>query len=144
MTVLTETPDDTTVVATVTVAAPPERVFAAFTDPAELAAWFWPERFATAYTLDVREGGAFHVRSDAMGMGVSGRYVEVAPPARLAMTWAWDGEDGPESHVLVEIGATAAGGSEVRVTHSANASAAARDGHGQGWHDCLGRLAGHV
>jgi uncharacterized protein YndB with AHSA1/START domain len=138
VTVRTETPDDKTVVATVTVDAAPERVFTAFTDPVELAVWFWPRRFDTSYRLDVREGGEFHVRSDSMDLGVRGRYVEVRPPSRLAMTWQWDGED-ELSHVLVELTALAKG-TLVTVTHSANPSVEARDGHAQGWRDCLGRL----
>jgi uncharacterized protein YndB with AHSA1/START domain len=139
MTVHIETPDDKTVIATVTVDAAPGRVFAAFTDPGELAAWFWPARFATTYRLDVREGGEFHVRSAAMDMGVRGRYLEVRPPARLAMTWQWDGED-EQSHVLVEFVATGVGRTLVTVTHGANPTVAARDGHAQGWRDCLDRL----
>ncbi|HEY0637795.1 MAG TPA: SRPBCC domain-containing protein [Pseudonocardiaceae bacterium] len=137
--VRTWTPDDRTVVATVTVAGTPERVFRAFTDPAELAAWFWPERFATSYRLDVREGGEYVIRSDAMGMGVRGRYLEVTPPTRLAMSWRWDGEEG-ETHVLVELAAEG-DGTLVTVTHGANPSSATRDGHAQGWRDCLDRLA---
>ena len=140
VTVHTETPDDETVVATVTVAAGRERVFAAFTDPAELAAWFWPRRFDTSYRLDVREGGEFHVRSDVMDLGVRGRYLDVLPPSRLAMTWRWDGED-EQSHVLIELTVLAGAGTLVTVTHSANPTVEARDAHAQGWRDCLGRLA---
>jgi uncharacterized protein YndB with AHSA1/START domain len=140
LTVQTETPDDTTLVATVTVDAGIDTVYAAFTQPAEFAEWFWPKGFETAYTLDVREGGEYRVRSDVMNMGVTGRYLEVSPPHRLAMTWRWDGEP-DESHVLVELTATGAG-TKVVVTHSANPTAEVRDSHAVGWRDCLTRLTG--
>ncbi|MGH8775615.1 MAG: SRPBCC family protein [Jiangellaceae bacterium] len=138
-TVRTQTPDDATVVATVTLSADRERLFRAFTDPAELARWWWPERFATTYALDVRDGGAFRIRSDAADMGISGNYVEVARPERLRMTWAWDGEQGV-TNVAVEFREVDDGRTEVIVTHSANASAEDRDNHAQGWRDCLSRL----
>lgn len=139
MTVRTETPDDKTVIATVTVDAAPERVFAAFTEPAELAAWFWPPRFETAYRLDVREGGEFRLRSDTMDLGVRGRYLEVRPSDRLAMTWQWDGED-EQSHVLIELRDAGEGRTIATVTHSASPTVQARDGHAQGWQHCLARL----
>lgn len=138
-TVRIQTPDDATVVATVTLPVVRDRLFDAFTDADELARWFWPQRFATAFDLDVRDGGAFRIRSEAAGMGVSGNYVEVTRPERLRMTWAWDGE--PDvTDVTVEFRAIDDGSTEVIVTHSANPSVEDRDNHALGWHDCLTRL----
>ena len=36
---------------------PVERVWQAFTDPEALARWFWPRRFQTLVTSDLRVGG---------------------------------------------------------------------------------------
>jgi uncharacterized protein YndB with AHSA1/START domain len=40
-------------------AAPPERVWRVFTDPTALAAWFWPQHFATTVETDPRVGGRY-------------------------------------------------------------------------------------
>lgn len=133
--------DDATVALSVHVDAVPGRVFAAFTDPAQLVAWFWPERLATRYETDVRDGGTFTILSETGGMGVRGTYLEVTPPRRLVLTWLWDGER-TASEVLVEI-SEAGAGSEVVLTHGGNPTVEARDLHRQGWIDCLGRLADH-
>lgn len=139
MSVSTATPDQHTVVATVTVDADPVTVFAAFTDSAVLVQWWWPERFQTDIGTDPVSGGAFHLRSEVVGMGVSGRYLEVEEPTRLVLTWQWDGE--PEtSEVTIELRPVGPVGCEVVVTHSANPDPATRDSHGAGWISCLGRL----
>lgn len=142
-TVRTETPDDRTVVVSVTVSAGRERVFRAFTDPVEFAAWWWPERLATKYDLDVRENGDFHFRTTAMpegdNFGVHGQYLRLSPPERLVMSWIWDGED-DATRVEVELRAAGDTATEVVVTHSAHGSTDARDQHAEGWLACLGRL----
>ncbi len=134
---------DDVVVATVTVDAPRSVVFTAFTDPAVLAQWFWPQRFGTRIELDLRPGGAFSIRADGLPagqeMGVSGTYQDVESPGRLAMSWQWSGESAV-SHVAIELSEVSETRTEVVVTHSANPSTADRDGHLQGWRDCLGRL----
>jgi uncharacterized protein YndB with AHSA1/START domain len=45
------------------VAAVPERVFAAWTDAAELAAWWWPQLPGTTYDVDARAGQSTSARS---------------------------------------------------------------------------------
>jgi uncharacterized protein YndB with AHSA1/START domain len=138
MTVSTGTPDDETLVATVTVGAGIEHTFAALTEPAGLAAWFWPKRLQTSYHLDVREGGEFQIRSQAMDMALRGRYLQVNPPTSLAMTWQWDGEP---HHSQVTIDLTGDGDATVvTVTHRGHPSVEARDLHVRGWQDCLTRL----
>jgi uncharacterized protein YndB with AHSA1/START domain len=62
--------------------APPERVWAAFTDPAALAAWFWPASFATTVRADARPGGRFRIEApDGPGgaLAVEGDYTVVEP-----------------------------------------------------------------
>ena len=82
--------------------APPDKVFAAWTDPAILVKWFGPEGFSVPeHSLDVREGGAWRtvmVSPKGEPHTASGVYREIAPPRRLVMTWAWDQEDGKRGH----------------------------------------------
>lgn len=138
-----------TVVATVTVQAPRPLVFKAFTDPAVLVQWFWPQRFGTRFDRDLRPGGAFGIHADGLpdgqDMGVTGVYQEVDDPARLTMSWQWTGETAV-SQVAIELRddmnvGVAENLTEVVVTHSANPTPTDTDDHLQGWRDCLGRLA---
>lgn len=131
----------TEVVTETTVEVPPERAWSAWTDPAELATWWWPMFPDTTYDLDVRPGGSYRFESRAAGIGARGTFTEVAAPELLVMTWVWltDGaDDGPEDSVTV----TFSGDGEttvVRVAHSTGADAT--EGYSQGWSDCLERLA---
>jgi uncharacterized protein YndB with AHSA1/START domain len=121
-----------------TLAVPTERVWRALTDPAALAAWFWPQRFAPTAEVDLRVGGRYRIDGPAVGMAVSGEYVTVEPPHKLAFTWVWDGEP-DETLVTIELTPVAAG-TELALRHERFGDDASRDNHAQGWRDCLDRL----
>lgn len=119
-----------------TFAAPPDRVWQAFTDPKALAAWFWPKRLNTSAEIDLRPGGRYRIMGS--GMAVSGEYVSVEVPTRLVFTWRWDGED---AETLVTLELSAAGdGTDVVLIHDQFVDEPTRDEHAQGWSDCLDRL----
>jgi uncharacterized protein YndB with AHSA1/START domain len=92
MATATITSDQDTVVAEIFIAAPPERVFEAITDPAQLSRWWGQnglyrvgERMA-----DVRRGGRWYCSgegADGTKFSVAGEYLEVDPPRRLVHTW---------------------------------------------------------
>ena len=90
-------------------AAPRDRVFRAFTAPAQLARWWGPKGFTVpACTLDVRVGGAWRtvMRSpEGKDHIVSGVYREITPPERMVLTWAWEeaGARGHETLVTIEL-----------------------------------------
>jgi uncharacterized protein YndB with AHSA1/START domain len=118
--------------------APPERVWRAFTDPAVLAAWFWPQRYATTVEADLRVGGRYRIDGPGAGMAVGGEYVSVEPPSRLIFTWRWDGE---AEETLVTLHLTPAGdGTALTLTHERFTDETDRDNHTKGWSDCLDRL----
>jgi uncharacterized protein YndB with AHSA1/START domain len=129
----------TTLVMTQEVAAPVERVWAAWTEPDRLARWWWPMLVDTTYDVDARVGGDYRIASAAAGFGVRGRYTALEEPHRLAMTWIWEDEDGdgPEEQVVVDL-APRGPGTLVTVTHTTEAAGA--DDFRQGWTDCLARL----
>nr|WP_255719312.1 SRPBCC family protein [Pelomonas sp. P8] len=91
--------------------APPQVVFAAWTDPAALLQWWCPgPAHATHAELDVRAGGRYEIRMTAGPGGepqvVSGEYVAVEPPHRLVMTWHARGtphDNGDASLLTVEL-----------------------------------------
>ena len=123
--------------------APRERVWQAWTDPQMLARWWWPERFHTAYEVDLREGGRYRFRSaDLPDIGVlcvAGVYLEVRPPERLAYSWEWENCDEPSTRVTVEL-VEHSNQTEVRIGHQGFATGEERDNHVLGWTHCLDRL----
>ncbi|HLJ67138.1 MAG TPA: SRPBCC domain-containing protein [Chloroflexota bacterium] len=122
--------------------APRECLWTFWTEPQELGRWWWPARFRTTYTVDLREDGEYCFQTEPVpDLGVlclSGVYLEVAPPERLRYTWQWAGETaGTVVCVGFDGGAASTG---VRVQHSGFASEGERDNHIIGWTDCLNRL----
>lgn len=128
-----------------TVPAPPERAFAAWTDVAQLAAWWWPHLAGTTYDVDARPGGRFRIHGPAIGATVSGVYTEVDRPSRLAFTWNWEDEGEPESVVedtedtVVVTFEPDGDGTVVTVAHTSTAHVPEGVAE-QGWSDVLDRL----
>jgi uncharacterized protein YndB with AHSA1/START domain len=117
--------------------APVDRVWTALTRPEALTAWFWPPRLQPRVTAEARPGGEYRI--EGTGMAVSGRYVEVDEPRRLAFTWQWDGD---ATQSLVTIDLVAQGGkTELTLVHDRLDGDEDRDNHLIGWTDCLDRLA---
>lgn len=74
-------------------AAPPERVFAAWTDPALAGRWLFrggPTSERGSTELDPRPGGRWTItdRREGTDDTASGEYLEVEPPRRLVFTFA--------------------------------------------------------
>jgi uncharacterized protein YndB with AHSA1/START domain len=95
--------------------APPERVYRAFTDPAEFARWYGPPGFPVdpeTVEVDARVGGRQQftmVAEDdpSMRTAFDGRIVEVVENALLASRGAWEGIPGQSalwpSNLRVEL-----------------------------------------
>lgn len=88
--------------------APIERVWRAFTQPAEVARWFGsdPHGVVLHVELDVRVGGSFRVTfRDSSGdeHTAHGDYAEVSPPERLAFSWRWQSEPGVTTAVVLTL-----------------------------------------
>ncbi len=77
--------------------APPEKVYAAMTDPELIPQW-WGRRKDTTIVeeLDVRVGGRWRFVSEGPDgkHGFSGVYRELEPPSRVVQTFEWDGMPG--------------------------------------------------
>ena len=118
-----------------TYAAPPERVYAHFTDPELMATWFCPNPdLAFTASLDVRPGGEWRVEMGDWVVG--GRSVEVEPPSLLVFTFDWEHDDDPPTTVTVEI--TAEG--EVTRLVLAHEESGDDSGHEEGWLLSVARL----
>ena len=75
------------------VQAPPQRVFEAMTAPQQVADWWGPHGFTCPeVTLDLRVGGVYRIAMqppDGELFHLTGVYIEVEPPSRLAYTFRW-------------------------------------------------------
>jgi len=158
MATATITPDQTSVLAEIFIAAPPERVFQAITDPDQLIRWWGQNGLyrITERSADLRLGGKWSsvgVGADGTQFRVEGEYLEIDPPRRLVHTWIasymgsartvvyW--ELAPQSvHGLHPSGPKKAGtGTLVKLRHEGFAGAAqAAIGHGEGWKRVFGWL----
>jgi uncharacterized protein YndB with AHSA1/START domain len=137
------------ILATVDIAAPPERVFRAISTD-EIVQWWGSddEYRTTAYTADLRVGGRW--RSEGMGkqgpFAVEGEFVEIDPPRRLVQTWRapWDG--GNTTTITYRLDPLDGGtGTRLVLRHEGFADRAAScDGHAQGWTRVLGWLERHI
>jgi uncharacterized protein YndB with AHSA1/START domain len=131
--------DQDVIQAEVHIAAPPERVFQALTDPRQLMQW-WGQKgmyHHTSWRSDVRPGGGWRSEgvsdTDGSPYHVGGEYVELDPPRRLSYTWVASWSAPLATLVRWELEA-ASGGTTVRLRHSGFAGAtAAVQGHYQGW-----------
>jgi uncharacterized protein YndB with AHSA1/START domain len=124
-------------------AAAPEKIYAAWTQPAQLAKWFGPDAGPVLRAeTDVRVGGRFHIvfrSEDGEEHDVSGTYQEVVPNEKLKFTWQWITL--PERQSLVTILIKADGdGAILTLIHEQFFDEAARDGHQRGWTGALDKL----
>ena len=128
-----------------TFAAPRERVWAAWTDPALIKQWFGPEGCtALSVESDLCTGGKYRfvVKSPHGEHAVGGEFREVTAPSRLVHTWQW--EDDPayaEHETLVTVDFIDRGEStEVHLTHEHLPTAENRANHEHGWNGSFEKL----
>jgi uncharacterized protein YndB with AHSA1/START domain len=124
------------------IAAPPERVWAAFTNADEYAAWIWPAEWNTTCEIDLRVGGIFRVASAERGLSIQGRYTEIDPITRLAMNWTQTNREG-DSLLTITI-EHSGDGTELVLSQENFPDEESRADHERGWTDCLSRLPGYL
>ena len=125
---------------------PTDRVYDAWTDPAQLRLWFGPEQVRTRnITADVRVGGKYRwdlTSPEGEEMSAFGEYKELLPGKRIVFTWQWADDEAWENHtsvVTVEF-VESRGGTELRLKHEQLPSEESRDCHNEGWNSVLERL----
>jgi uncharacterized protein YndB with AHSA1/START domain len=123
--------------------APPEKVFAAWTDPLLLRQWWGPGAITCPEVhLDLREGGSYRIanlETDGSIVWISGTFERVRFPVELVYTWRIDTRADEVSLVRVNF-LPHSEGTELRLTHERFATEAVRDMHLQGWNGCLDKL----
>lgn len=123
------------VLASVEIAATPERVFRALTTE-ELATWWGSDDLyrTTKHTADLRVGGRYRsegVSKDNQPFHVEGEYLELDPPKKIVQTWEADWVPGATkvTYRLEPID----GGTRVIVRHEGFTDGASCESHGDGW-----------
>ncbi len=138
---MTTTPDLTLTTSRI-IAAPVERVFDAWLDPAMLKRFMIPGEGMTvpSATTDPKVGGRFdlimQVGENALPHG--GVYRVIDRPS--CIVFSWQGPHSAEGSEVTLDFAPAQGGTEVTLTHVRFASAESRDNHKKGWGSILAML----
>jgi uncharacterized protein YndB with AHSA1/START domain len=136
-----------------TIRATPERLFAAWTEPAQLRRWWGPAQVECPVAeIDLRGGGRYRLANqfpDGSIWWVAGTFETVAPPTLLVYSWelspgeiAPGGAAPPQQAVeRVTVRFEPRGDvTEVLVTHERIADETARVSHEKGWIGCLDGL----
>lgn len=139
---MTETP--ITLVVRRTIAATPERLFAAWTEPEQVRRWWGPDGVTCIGSeIDLRAGGRYRIGNrlpDGTTLWIVGAFEVIERPRRLIYTWGIEGGSTENERVTVDFAARGAS-TEVTVTHARIGSETARQQHELGWTGCLAGLA---
>jgi uncharacterized protein YndB with AHSA1/START domain len=143
---MTNSPERTVAKIKRLIRAPRERVYAAWTDPAQLKQWFGPEGIQTDELIaEARAGGRFRweIRNpEGEKMAVHGEYRELQTDRKVVFTWQWEDDEDWENQIsVVTVELTDAdGGTELCLTHEKLPNEKSRDGHTVGWNSALDKL----
>ena len=125
-----------------TIRASPERLFAAWTEPAQLVQWWGPEGVRCPHAeVDLRVGGRYRIANETPEgtVWISGYFERIEPPTELVYTWTVEPSSRAPERVRVRFEPRDEG-TEVIVVHERIADQAARDQHEHGWQGCLDGL----
>jgi uncharacterized protein YndB with AHSA1/START domain len=122
-----------------------EQIFMLLTDPAKLARWWGPRGFTTPeIELDLRVGGHYRFTMQpptGEAFHLSGNFLEVDAPSRLAYTFSWDEPHPDDRETVVELTLTAADDTTVvSLRHGEFATDERLALHRGGWTDSFDRL----
>jgi uncharacterized protein YndB with AHSA1/START domain/ketosteroid isomerase-like protein len=133
-----------------TIAADPDTLFRAWTDPKALMHWWRQEAEGWAFagaSVDLRVGGRYRlamIDPEGQTHAAVGAYREIDRPVRLVFTWDWDNPAHAVGETLVTVEFIRAGEkrTEVVVTHERFADPKRMGRHEQGWTELLQLLDG--
>jgi uncharacterized protein YndB with AHSA1/START domain len=138
-----------TILASVDIMVPPERVFGALSEAEEITRWWGhPDAYRTEkWTTDFRVGG--HWRADGRSADgepfhVAGEFLEIVSPHRIVQSWQPSWATGPATTVTYDLKAIP-GGTRLLVRHDGfkdNEQACAS--HADGWILALGWLTDDI
>jgi uncharacterized protein YndB with AHSA1/START domain len=136
------------ILASVEIAASPERVFQALTDGNDVMRWWGSDDTyrTTSWSADLRAGGRW--RAEGKGKGgdfvVEGEFIEVSPPRKLVQTWKADWDGRATTTLTYRLEPTAIG-TLLTLRHEGFVGRPESClNHGRGWEQVLGWLTGYL
>jgi uncharacterized protein YndB with AHSA1/START domain len=142
-----QTPQNETIVIRKLIAATPEEVFMAWTDPESMRDWMMgrADMKQSDVHLDVRPGGNFRItmKGNDGNYEHTGKYLIVEPPSRLVFTWISKSTHQQETIVTVELKPRGTE-CELTLTHEKLPSKEEASNHQDGWTRIAELLAQHL
>ena len=136
-----------TLVVRKTIRASAERLFTAWTDPAQLKLWWGPRGVrCTGAEVDLRIGGRYCIANqfpDGKILWITGTFESIEAPRKLVYTWQLEAQADTFERVTVQF-EQRGDETEVIVTHELIPNETLRDMHQQGWIGCLDGLANYL
>ena len=136
-----------TLVVRKTIRASAERLYTAWTDPAQLKLWWGPRGVqCTAAEIDLRIGGRYRIANqfpDGKILWITGKFESIEPPRKLVYTWQLEAQTDSFERVTVQF-ESRGDDTEVIITHELIPNETLRDMHQQGWIGCLDGLANYA
>jgi len=111
------------------------KVWKAWTNADDLAAWFCPEGMtATVHEMDVKVGGKYRITMappEGDTYTAIGEYKEVVPNEKLVFSWQWEGDEQVSEVTILftDKGKT----TDMDFHHDQFESKESRDKHEEGW-----------
>lgn len=140
--------DAGTILATVEIAASPDRVFKALCSEEVTEWWGSPDTYqVTQWNADLRVGGRWRSAgkgNDGNEFEVVGEFLEIDPPHRLVQSWQPSWQPDLATTISYRLQAIE-GGTRVTVAHTGFAGQPEScQNHALGWEKVFGWLAGHL
>ena len=138
-----QTLSDSAIKAEIELKAPPDKVYAMWTQPELLVKWFGPRADGRLQVdhFDCCVGGRYDVTmifADGDRVQLVGTYQELNPPKKIVFTWQWTDRPTLSNETLVTVDLTpSAVGTDLTLTHERFLSTEARNNHRQGWEPLL-------
>lgn len=122
-----------------------ERIFRALTEPAELAAWWGPLGYTVPdIDVDLRVGGRYRFTMeppDGEPFHLSGEFLEIDEPSRLAYSFRWEEPDPDDRTTVVTLSLLEVGqATELSLRQGEFATEARLALHRDGWTDSFTKL----
>lgn len=122
-----------------------EQIFRMLTEPSELAKWWGPLGFTTPeIELDLTVGGGYRFTMqppEGDPFHLSGQFVDIDRPSRLAYTFRWEEPDPDDRETVVKLTLHAVGeATKVVLWHGDFATEARLALHRSGWTDSFEKL----
>ena len=129
------------------IAAPPEKVFAAFDSGEKLKQWFVPKEEVRGKTREYHfeVGGALRIRfegPDGFVKIVKGLFQEIQPTEKIVFSWIWEAEnpDDEQETLVTIILSPENNGTQLTLTHEGLSTEETCRDHTQGWTSVVAHL----